>query len=146
MIGYIKEGWKEAARQPFLLVLLFVYRLVWGIVLYRMVQSVVVPLMHRYAGGISKSQVQLFLAEGEFQLTKTDLSHSYLWMLLAVMLARMFVTPLLNAGVYYSLSHPHLNMGYRFFKGIRELGRSFFLLYLVQMLLTAAPAYFLLPG
>ncbi|MDB5052864.1 MAG: hypothetical protein JWM44_914 [Bacilli bacterium] len=146
MFKHIKEGWKTALKQPFVLLILFAYRLVWGFVLYSMVQSTVVPLLHRYPGiQVSGGQTQLFLAEGQFQLMKTDFIHSYLWLLLLLLLAKMVVTPLLNAGIYYSLRQTHLNSGYRFFKGIRELGVTFFFYYLIQMILTLAPLYNLLP-
>jgi hypothetical protein len=57
----------------------------------------------------------------------------------------MLVTPLLNAGIYYSLAHPELNAGYRFVKGIRELSLRFFLAYIVQISLTLTPLIWLLP-
>jgi hypothetical protein len=43
------------------------------------------------------------------------------------------------------LQQTRLNSGYRFFKGIRELGSSFMLYYLLQMILTLAPLYVFLP-
>lgn len=146
MYSYIKGGWRAAWKQPFLVLILFAYRLGWGIVLYRIVQSIVVPLLHRFpdiqaAGG----QTELFLAESQFQLLKTDFIDSYLWLFLGLLLTRMAITPMLNAGIYYSLSQTHLNSGYRFFKGVRELGGIFLLYYLAQMAVTLAPLYFLLP-
>jgi hypothetical protein len=146
MYRYLKEGWKAALQQPFLLLVLFAYRLAWGVVLYSIVKSIIVPLLHRYPGTqVSGGQTQLFLAEGQFRLLKTDIMDSYLWLMLGLLLARMIVTPLLNAGIYYSLQQTQLNSGYRFFKGIRELGSSFMLYYLLQMILTLAPLYVLLP-
>lgn len=146
MYSYIKGGWRAAWKQPFLVLILFAYRLGWGIVLYRIIQSIVVPLLHRFpdiqaAGG----QTELFLAESQFQLLKTDFIDSYLWLFLGLLLTRMAITPMLNAGIYYSLSQTHLNSGYRFFKGVRELGGIFLLYYLAQMTVTLAPLYFLLP-
>lgn len=146
MIRYVKEGWDDARKQPFLLLALFVYRFAWGIALYRIVQGIAVPLLHRYPGkGVSADQVQLFLAEGQFRLMKTDLSHSTLWLLIWLLLAKMALTPLLNAGVYFSIANAQYNAGYRFFRGIAELGKSFSLYYLVRMALTLAPLYWLAP-
>jgi hypothetical protein len=146
MYNYIKDGWKAAWKQPFLVLIIFAYRLGWGIVLYGIVQSIVVPLLHRYPDIQSTGgQAELFLAEGQFQLLKTDFIDSYLWLFLGLLLTRMIITPMLNAGIYYSLRQTHLNSGYRFFKGIRELGGTFILYYLIQMVLTLAPLYFLLP-
>jgi hypothetical protein len=146
MYNNIKGGWKAAWKQPFLVLVLFAYRLGWGIALYGIVQSIVVPLLHRYPGvQAAGGQTELFLAEGQFQLLKTDFIDSYLWLFLGLLLTRMIITPMLNAGIYYSLRQTHLNSGYRFFKGIRELGGVFLLYYLLQMVLTLAPLYFLLP-
>lgn len=146
MIRYVKEGWSDAWKQPFLLLALFIYRFAWGIALYRIVQSVALPLLHRYPGkAVSAAQVQLFLAEGQFRLLKTDLSHATVWLLLWILLAKMILTPLLNAGLYFSIANPQYNAGYRFFRGIFELGKPFSLYYLARMALTLAPLYWLLP-
>jgi len=148
MITFLKEGWKAAARQPFLVLTLFLYRFAWGFGLYKLAQSIILPLMYRHPGsleGVPASQLQLFLAEGQFILLKTDISHSYLWLLLGLLLVRMVLTPLLNAGLYFSLANTRLNAGYRFVRGIRELGRSYYLLFAAQMALTLAPLYWVLP-
>jgi hypothetical protein len=146
MNQYLKDGWKAALRQPFAVLTLFIYQLLWGVAIYKFVQSIVVPLMHRYPGaGQTKGASQIFLAEGQFQLLKTDISHSYLWWMVALLAARMLLTPLINAAVYYSLGHTELKSGYRFFKGMKELGLPFFIAYLVQMALTLSPLFWLLP-
>lgn len=140
----IKTGLQMAWYQPFAVCTLFVYNLVWGLLLYKLIQSVVVPLLHRYPGQVlSREAVQLFWIEGQFQITKTNLIHPYLWWGLALLIARMLLSPLLNAGVYYSLHHQELNAGYRFVHGVRKLALPFLGLYIVQMLLTLAPLYYL---
>ncbi|WP_409343475.1 hypothetical protein [Paenibacillus sp. MBLB4367] len=146
MIRYVKEGWTEAWRQPFVLLTMFVYRFAWGFALFSLARSVVLPLLHRYPGKtISESQVQLFYAEGQFQLLKTDIAHSYLWLLLGLLIARMALTPLLNAAVYYSIARPEENAGYRFFKGIKKLGLPFIGYYTLRIALTLGPLALLLP-
>ena len=143
---FVKKGWHAAIQQPFLLVTLFVYRLIWGVVLYEMVQSIVVPLLQRFPGKlISVVQTDLYLAEGQFQLVKTDLSDRYLWILLGLAVARMLLTPLIQAGTLYSLRHTELNAGYRFMQGVKKLARPFIGYYVVQMFLTLAPLYVLYP-
>jgi hypothetical protein len=147
MGNLLKTGLTYAWNQPFAVCALFVYNLLWGLTLYDLVRSVAVPLLHRYPGtDLSRDAVQLFWIEGQFQIMKTDLVHTYVWWGLALLLARMLLTPLLNAGVYYSLEHPELNAGYRFIKGIRNLGLAFLGLYAIQMLLTLAPLYLLVPN
>lgn len=146
MATYIKSGFSAALRQPFATITLFLYQMGWGILLYKLVQGVLVPLMHRYPGGEQPKQaLQLFLAEGQFQLVKTDLSHSYLWWLAALLFVRMLLTPILNGGVYYSLTHSQQNAGYRFFRGIKELIFPFLIAYLIRIALSLIPLIWLLP-
>jgi hypothetical protein len=146
MVGYVKKGFGTALRQPFALLVLFLYQFVWGFALYRYVSSVVVPLMQRYPGGAhSDMAALLFLAEGQFRLAKTDLIQPYLLTLLGLFLARMAMTPILNAGVYFSLHHTEYNAGYRFVQGIRCLSGPFLIYYALRILLTLAPLYWLIP-
>jgi hypothetical protein len=146
VLRYIKIGCAEALKQPFAVIALFLYQLIWSLALYKFVQSIVVPLMHRYPGADQpKSAMQLFLAEGQFRLLKTDLANSYLWWILGLLIVRMVMTPFLNAAVYYSLAHTRLHAGYRFFKGIKELAVPFLAYYVIQMILTLGPLAWLLP-
>ncbi|MBO9609412.1 MAG: hypothetical protein J7639_25890 [Paenibacillaceae bacterium] len=146
MLRYMKEGWSAALRQKFLLLAMAVYRFGWALALYELASSIVEPLLQRYPGAaVSSAQSHLFAAESEFRLVKTDLSHDYVWLLGILLAIRMIVTPLLNAGIYYSLANTHLNAGYRFMKGIRELGGSFTLYYLLQTALACAPLAYLAP-
>jgi len=146
MIRMLKSGWKTAWANPFALIVLFLYHFVWGLILYKYVASVVVPLMHRYPGGaLPEPAVHLFLAEGQFRLIKTDLVQPYLWTLLGLAAFRMLMTPLLNAGVYYSLHYRQYNAGYRFFRGMKELYGPFLLYYAVQTTAILAPLFWLAP-
>jgi hypothetical protein len=146
MLRYLKDGFRTTASQYFLLIVLWMYQFAWGLLLLIFVKNIVVPLMHRYPSGhMPSSAVQLFLAEGEFQLMKTGVSHPYLWTLCAIIFVRMALTPMINAGIFYSIHNTHLNAGYRFFKGVKELSGTFSLYYLLQVLLTAAPIYWIYP-
>ena len=147
MFNYIKLGWNGTLNQRFLLVALFVYHFLWGFILYRYVSSVVIPIMHRFPDkALAKSTVQLFFAESQFRIIKTDLSHPYLWLLLGLLLGRMILTPLLNAGIFFSLHHTRYNAGYRFLKGIKSLGGTFFFYYLIRLALTSVPLFWIVPA
>jgi hypothetical protein len=146
MWTYIREGWSIAWRQPFLLLLLFLYQFGWGFLLYRFVHSVMDPVLHRYPGqALPDSSVHLFFAESEFRLLKTDLSFSYIGWLCALLLLRMLLTPVLNAGILFSLHQTSMNSGYRFIQGIKRLSRPFLVYYLFQIVLTLLPLYWLIP-
>ncbi len=146
MFTYIKSGFRSTLNQPFSVLVLFLYRFGWGVALYKLAQSYILPILHRYPNveGL-ESQSHLFLAEAQFVLMKTDVSHSVLWLLAGLLAARMLLTPLLNAGLLFSLSNPHYNAGYRFVRGIKELWKSYALLYAGQTLLTLLPLWWILP-
>jgi hypothetical protein len=144
MMQYVQEGWKTTKKHTPLVLFLFIYQLVWGLFLYRFIKSIVVPLLHRFPGNeLSGSAVQLFLAEGQFQVMKTDLVYSYAWILLLFLIARMMLTPLINAGIYYSIQYPE-EQG-RFIKGIRRKGKPFLILYWLQTAIILSPLVWLIP-
>jgi len=146
MFRILKKSWSDACNQPFLLVVLFLYRFTWAFALFRIVKSHVVPLLSRYPDpGGPAGQTQLYLLEAQFRLGKTDLAAGYLSGLLLLLGIRMLLTPLLNAGVFYSLVHTRMGTGYRFFKGIQAIGPVFFLYYAAQMILTLLPLVWILP-
>lgn len=146
MLKLIKDGWNIAWRQPFAVLTLFIYNLLWGLALFKMVYSIIVPLLHRYpSASLGREATQLFWIESQFRLTKTDMLHSYLWLGFGLLAARMLLTPLINAGLYYSLHHTLLNSGYRFVRGIRQLFFPYLGLYALQIALSLAPLYWLAP-
>lgn len=146
MTTYIKSGFRAALQQPFATIVLFLYQMGWGILLYKLVQGILIPLMHRFPGADQPKQaLQLFLAESQFRLLKTDLSYHYLGWLAALLCVRMLMTPLLNGGVYYSLTHSHQNAGYRFFRGMKKLMLPFLLVYLIRMGLSLFPLIWIYP-
>lgn len=146
MWNRIKTGWTMACQEPFAVFALFVYHLIWGVALYKLIQSIVLPLLHRYPGNdLPATASQLFWVEGHFQIMKTNLLEPYLWWGLLLLSLRMLLHPILNAGVYYSLRHRELNAGYRFVEGIRKLSLPFLGLYVVQLVLTLSPLYWLVP-
>ncbi|SDD19005.1 hypothetical protein SAMN02799630_02366 [Paenibacillus sp. UNCCL117] len=145
MWNRIKSGWSFACGQPFAVFALFAYHLIWGVALYKLVQSVLLPLLHRYPNELSPEAVQLFWIEGQFQLMKTDMADPLLWWGLALLGLRLLLHPLLNAGVYYSLHHTKLNAGYRFVEGVRKLSLPFFGYYALQLLLMLVPLIWLAP-
>lgn len=145
MTYYMKEGWKALRQHSFSITLLFIYRLVWGVVLFRFVESVVIPLLHRYPDGLSADAVRLFWAESQFQLMKTHIVEPYIWVIGGLLLVRMIVTPILNSGLYYSIQDEARKKRKSFLIGMRRMGKAFIVYYWCQMLLTFAPLYWLIP-
>jgi hypothetical protein len=143
---HLKQGWQLAVKHFYLVILLFLYQLLWGFFLYRFIDSVVTPLLRRYPSDYpSEAAAHLFLTEAQFQLFKTDLITPYVWTLGGLMVLRMLLTPLFNAGLFYSMNHTRLDGGTRFLEGIRKNWKPVVLLYWMESVLSLAPAWWLLP-
>lgn len=133
-------------RHKYVLVLLFLYRLLWGFFLYRFVDSVVTPILARYPDEHPNSDAtHLFLIEAQFRLLKTDLVDEVLWLLGGLLLMRMVLTPLFNAGVYYSFHHAAEEEGTRVLLGMRRVWKPVTMLYWLENGLILLPAVWLLP-
>lgn len=147
MKHHMKQGWRLTVKHMHILIVLFIYRLLWGFFLYRFVDSVVTPLLQRYPGSLpSDSAAELFWAESQFRLLKTSLALPYGWTLIAMLALRMLVTPLVNAGLFHSLHQVSAGEGgSRFLQGIRRCWKKVLPLYWCESLLTLAPAWWLLP-
>lgn len=147
MWSHARSGWAFARRSWFLLLLLFLYQYGWGFAILAWVKKIVVPLLHRYPGGeLPESSVRLFWLEAEFQLAKTSLAAPYVWTLLGLLLARMLITPLLNAGIYNVLAADGEGKNRKkFFEGVRRHAKPFLLLYALQAILTFAPLLWAIP-
>lgn len=147
MKAKIREGWFLVRQHMFIAALLFLYQLIWGYFLYRMVQSAVVPLLLRYpepdAGELSTI---LFKMESQLGLSTNSEVHRYLWILGAMLLLRMLISPLIQAGLLYSLQHfNHSEERVPFIRGIKNLWKPMLLLHTIRTVLLLLPAYWLVP-
>ncbi|RKP48039.1 hypothetical protein D7Z26_22850 [Cohnella endophytica] len=146
MRGLLKKGWDMAVRHKYVVVLLFLYRLLWGFFLYRFVDSVVTPILARYPAAHPNSDAaHLFLVEAQFRLLKTDMVNETLWLLGGLLLMRMALTPLINAGVFYSFYHATEDEGTRVLSGMKRVWKPVTLLYWLENGLALLPAAWLLP-
>jgi hypothetical protein len=142
----LKMGWDMTVRHKYVLVLLFLYRLLWGFFLYRFVDSVITPVLARYPDEHPNSDAaHLFLIEAQFRLLKTDLVDDVLWLLGGLLLLRMVLTPLIHAGLFYSFRHSAEEEGTRVLSGVRRAWRPVTLLYWMENALILLPAAWLLP-
>lgn len=147
MKSHMKQGWRLALKHFYIVILLFIYQLLWGFFLYRFIDSVVTPLLKRFPsdGALNESAVRLFFSEAQFQLMKTDLIQPYLWIIGGLFACRMLLTPLFNAGLFYSLHRSDDAGGTKFIEGIRRAWKPVMLLYWLESLFALAPAWWLLP-
>lgn len=149
MKTHIAQGWRLAFKHVHLVLLLFLYQFGWGFFLYRVIDDTVSPILRRLPdSGSSEAVMQHFVTEAQIQLFKTDLIQPYLWMLAGLLLARMLLTPLFNAGLFYSFHEQTRSDGSgksRFVEGIKRTWRPIMLLYAAQAVLTVLPGVWLVP-
>ncbi|MEC0179677.1 hypothetical protein P4H83_32885 [Paenibacillus favisporus] len=147
MKSYIVNGWKSVKDQFYVMIIMFLYQLLWGYFLYRLIDSAVVPLLMRYPDPppTELSQV-LYYVEGQMSLTQSSTVHTYLWVLLGMVALRMLLTPFIHAGIFYGLHREHQGeRGLFFFQGMKLHGKTVFLFHLIEWVLIAAPLYWIIP-
>lgn len=143
MLLRLTNGWKIAQRHPWLISMLFIYKLIWGLIIYHIVQAIVVPLLYRFPSDHSDAAVQVFFAEAQFQLFKTNIGHIPVGIVAGIFLMRILVTPLLNAGIYYSIERDEKKQIRPFINGVKSLGISFIKIYSCHIIIASAPLYWI---
>lgn len=147
MKSYAGQGWISVKDQLYVSILLFLYRMLWGYCLYRLVKSAVVPLLMRYPDSAPNELSRLlFFYEGEMSLSLSGTVHTYGWLLAALLLIRMVCTPLIRAGIFYNLHQEAKGeRGLFFFTGMQKLWKPVTVFYLIELVLTFVPGYWILP-
>lgn len=147
MKSYAGKGWTSVKDQFYVIILLFLYRLLWGYCLYRLVKSAVVPLLMRFPDPAPNELSKLlYFYEGEMALSQSNDIHTYAWILISMLLIRMILTPLIHSGILYNLHQESKGeRGLFFFQGIRQLWKPVTLFYVFETILTFAPALWLVP-
>lgn len=146
MRSYVQGGWRRTVQHFPIIALLFIYQLAWGFFLFRAIEGLLIPLLKRYPDPLAaQGAVQLFLIEAQFQVMKTGLLIPYLWALGGLFAARMVLTPLINAGLFYSLQHATPDTGTRFLPGIRIAWKKVALIYGIEILMMFSPLFWIVP-
>lgn len=131
---------------PFLILVLFVYQFLWGIFLFKFVQSIVVPVMHRFPEGDMPNQLNVFFMETQFRLLKTNLADPYLYVLVLVLGMRMLLTPLINAGLFHNIHQTSTDGKRSFLTGIRKWSIPFSIVYLLRICAVLLPIIWIYPA
>ncbi len=142
----IRNGWNLTLRHRYVLIVLFLYRLLWGFFLFRFIDGIVTPILARYPDNHPNGDaVPLFWAEAEFRLLKTDLIVGPAWTIAALVLIRLLVTPVLQAGLFHSFRHAEQATDTRVREGIRRCWKTVVPLYWLDIVLAVLPGIWILP-
>lgn len=153
-LAHIKKGGLFVLKQPGLLLMLCLYQLCWGLLGYRWLNAINESMLLRYPGtDVSTMSTQVYWAEAQFRILKTNVLEPWLWVLAGCLLLRMLLHPLLQASVFYSIhaSDDTRDQGeastlwHRLKSGMRALGPAFFGLYLLQSAMALGPLFLLIP-
>lgn len=146
-MSYVRQGWILLKKQFPSVIILFLYQLLWGLFLYRLVDTAVTALLQRYPDPppTALSRI-LFLLEGQINLWSNPDIRLYFWLLAGMTALRMVLTPLIQAGILYGLAPPeNRSSGFPLFRGMREFGKPVALFYVLELALTLLPALWIVP-
>ncbi|WP_019639955.1 hypothetical protein [Paenibacillus fonticola] len=144
---YIRNGWSSVKRQFPSVIILFLYQLLWGVFLYRLVNSAVVQVLQRFPDPPPNELNRiLFMVEGQNRLWQIPEVHHYAWILIGMIVLRLLLTPLIQAGILYGLlPDDEQATGLPLFRGMQKFGKPVALFYLLELALMIIPAYCFLP-
>ncbi|MCL6606166.1 MAG: hypothetical protein K6T94_25145 [Paenibacillus sp.] len=145
----ITRGFHSMKEQFYILILLFIYRLLWGYFMYGFVRDAIIPILLRYpneqAGGSGISRL-LFYIEGQFSLSSDPYIQRWLWLLLAISVLKLLLSPFIRAGLIHELHQESKGeRGLFFFPGMKLYGLPIMIFSLVEWLLALLPLYWVVP-
>lgn len=145
----ITRGWYSMKEQFYILILLFIYRLLWGYFMYKFVRAAIIPILLHYpdknAGGSGIGRL-LYYIEGQFSLSSDPAVQRWLWTLLGLAALRLLLSPFIRAGLLHELHQERKGeRGLFFFPGMKMYGLPILLFSLVEWLLTLLPLYWIAP-
>ncbi|MGP0587844.1 hypothetical protein [Paenibacillus timonensis] len=146
-MSFVRLGWTALKSQFPSVIILFLYQLLWGLFLYRLVDTAVTALLQRYPDPppTALSRI-LFLLEGQINLWSNPDVRLYCWLLAGMAVLRMILTPLIQAGIFYGfIPSESRSPGFPLFRGMKEFGRPVILFYALELMLTMLPAFWIVP-
>lgn len=144
---YVRNGWGLVRSQFPSVIILFLYQLLWGLFLYRLIHSAVVAVLSRYPDTPPNELNRiLYLIEGQFELKHNPEIHQYFWLLIGMIFLRLLLTPLFQAGILYGLVPADSRAsGLPFFRGMKEFWKPVTLFFLLELALLSLPGIWIIP-
>lgn len=146
-MNYVRQGFASLKSQFLSVIVLFLYQLLWGLFVYRLADTAITSLLQRYPNPpptpLSKI---LFLLEGQINLWSYPEVQRYLWLLAGMIVLRLLLTPLIQAGILYGLAPSEDRAaGFPLFRGMKEFGKPVLLFYFLELVLVLLPALWIVP-
>ncbi|MNJ37589.1 hypothetical protein D3C77_324170 [compost metagenome] len=144
---YVREGWGRVKGQFPSVIILFLYQLLWGFFLYRIINQIIISLLERYPdSSLQEMSRLLFIFEGQLGYQHNSDIKLALIFIIGMIGLRILLSPLIQAGILYGLvPEGSRKSGLSLFRGMQQFGKPVFLIYIVEWLLIFSPAYFIFP-
>lgn len=144
---YVREGWGRVKGQFPSVIILFLYQLLWGFFLYRIINQIIISLLERYPdSSLQEMSRLLFIFEGQLGYQHNSDIKLALIFIIAMIGLRILLSPFIQAGILYGLvPEGSRKSGLSLFRGMQQFGKPVFLFYIVEWLLIISPAYFIFP-
>lgn len=158
-LSAVRAGWRFVSKHPGLLLILGLYHAIWTGLGFRWIGSFIETLLSRYPGAeLGEMAIQVFWAEAQFRIMKSNMLEPWLWLIGGILLLRMICHPLLHAGILYAVNmhQTRASSGHEqkssleklihsFKVGVQTLGAVFSMLYFIQIVLILLPLLWLVP-
>src|SRR5699024_9870093 len=149
MIGHsLKKGFARISQLPLLLSLFFLYQLLWGVILYLAIKSVLIPILFRLPDKQTAPELfNFFLIESQIRCMKMDVAVPALLLACTLIALRLVITPILNVGLYSAIqdrgaAEPQLTL---FVNGMRKHSLAFLFIHLLQWTIMLLPIIMFVP-
>ena len=143
MMQQLAMGWKNVVANKGTIFLVSLYQLLWTILIYILIERSVSPLVRALPDeSVSSLATNYFWLETRFNLAKTDLILPYLYILVALLIVRMILTPLIQCGTYGTLANTYQRSetGSNFVKHVKHQWKPFLLTYWLKSIAILVPA------
>lgn len=143
---YIRSGWNWYKDHIYIWIVLFLYQLLWGFFVYRIVDGIVTPILRRYPNPApTKLSRPLFWTEFQFHLMKTNHYMPYLWTFIGFIAIHILLTPLIQGVLLRSMSEPKQQLRLALFQSVKTGWKPLYFLCAVEALLCITPSYWFVP-
>ena len=142
MMQQLAMGWKNVVANKATVFLVSLYQMLWTILIYILIDRSVSPLVRALPDeSVSSLATNYFWLETRFNLAKTDLILPYLYVLIALLIVRMILTPLIQCGTYGTLanSHQRSETGTNFVNHVKQQWKPFVLMYWLKTIAILVP-------
>jgi hypothetical protein len=144
MLKTFYSGWMALNRIKSVIALIFVWHVLWGALFYTLSKEIIAWIMFRLPNAsFTPLMNSLFSFEAEFLIMNTSVVISSLSVIFTLLAIRYLFSPIIQAGLYYTLKELGDRPLHLFFQGIRKWCVTFYITNGIKWLLMILPLVWL---